>query len=465
MPRVQFSDVVPPEKRSIRNVPIPSAGRRAKTATPQPKVVREEIREVKKAAEVEAIPIPINTVSSIPKKAEAPYKRPEQPYYHEDRLPTSKSRKKMVYSVVALLAIVGFIGTMMTVFASANVLVTPKTEALTVATTITAIPEALETGSANVPYEIIKITKQKSVDVEAKGEEMVERKASGKITIYNNFSTDPQRLITRTRFETSDGLIYRIAESITIPGKTSSAPGQLEVEVFADEAGAKYNIGKTDFTVPGFKSDSARFSGFYAKSSTEMSGGLVGKVKKIDEATRQSALQTLESDLRSDAEKDFSTKIPEGLVSLQGNVVYEFRELPQKDSGDTTTLTKEVTAYAIMLNQASLSHKLASGYLASSTDWQDIEALINDFTSIRITDKPAKLEAGSTITLKLDGPAVAVAKVDKEAISNALSGIPRGSIGDTMNQFVGVKSIRATIRPMWKKSFPDSPAKIHVDTE
>ena len=36
MPRIQFSDVVPPEKRSIRNVAIPSNSHRSKiTKTPE----------------------------------------------------------------------------------------------------------------------------------------------------------------------------------------------------------------------------------------------------------------------------------------------------------------------------------------------------------------------------------------------------------------------------------------------
>ena len=73
------------------------------------------------------------------------------------------------------------------------------------------------------------------------GEEAVEVKASGKIMVYNNFSSEPQRLIIRTRFETKEGLIYRIPESIVVPGKTVKmgweTPGSKEIGVFADEPG------------------------------------------------------------------------------------------------------------------------------------------------------------------------------------------------------------------------------------
>ena len=107
-------------------------------------------------------------------------------------------------------------------------------------------------------------------------------------------SSDPQRLITRTRFQSPEGLIYRIAESAVVPGKTTKngvdTPGSIEVTVFADEAGDKYNIKKTDFTIPGFKSDASRFKNIYARSSTDMTGGFVGKMKTILPADKATAI-------------------------------------------------------------------------------------------------------------------------------------------------------------------------------
>jgi len=43
----------------------------------------------------------------------------------------------------------------------------------------------------------------------ASGSDFVERGATGIITIYNDFSSDPQDLVATTRFETPDGKIYR----------------------------------------------------------------------------------------------------------------------------------------------------------------------------------------------------------------------------------------------------------------
>ena len=103
-------------------------------------------------------------------------------------------------------------------------------------------------------------------------------------------------------------MIYRIPESINVPGKTVKdgveTPGTIEVEVFADEAGEKYNIGKVDFTVPGFKNDPARYKGFYARSVTAMTGGFVGKMKTVLPEEKRSTLAQLDADIKTELQKE-----------------------------------------------------------------------------------------------------------------------------------------------------------------
>src|SRR3989344_6700422 len=78
---------------------------------------------------------------------------------------------------------------------------------------------ARKSGEGELLYSVVKLSKEKGVDVPASGEEQVSRKASGTIVVYNNVSTEAQRLIATTRFETTAGLVYRVAKDIVIPGK------------------------------------------------------------------------------------------------------------------------------------------------------------------------------------------------------------------------------------------------------
>ena len=82
-------------------------------------------------------------------------------------------------------------------------------------------------------------------------------KANGTITISNAFSEASQPLVATTRFETSDGKLYRLVDGVTVPGaKTEdgkTVPGKIEARVMADQAGTKYNLTTGTFTIPGFK--------------------------------------------------------------------------------------------------------------------------------------------------------------------------------------------------------------------
>src|SRR3989344_6529655 len=164
-------------------------------------------------------------------------------------------------------------------FSGATVFATPRQEAVTVNGTFTAVKES---KPGELQYETMTLSKETSLSVSATGEKHVERKASGNIVIYNNYNSESQRLIKNTRFETPEGLIYRVDKSVTVPGRKSeggvAAPGSMEITVYADQPGSSYNIGLTDFTIPGLKGD-PRYEKFYARSKTPMTGGVSGVVK------------------------------------------------------------------------------------------------------------------------------------------------------------------------------------------
>lgn len=404
------------------------------------------------------------------KKSSGPYEY----YYPKEKVAPGpqvgvprKSRKKtFAFGAIVAILIGVFVVVMMTVFASATIVINPKSQAAQVDLKITG--EAGKTTEETVRYEVIKLSETKTVTVPATGEEAVELKASGKIVVYNNFSSEPQRLIVRTRFETPDGLVFRIPESIVVPGKTVKGgvetPGSIEVEVFADEAGEKYNVEKTDFTIPGFKNDPSRFKNFYARSSTDMAGGFIGKRKTVQPADRQTALQSVDMELESSLAKNLQAKVPEGLVLLSGAIEYKSKELPQKEEASAVVLKKEMTAYAVMLNRQDLSDKITSEYIAKSAEWEGIEPTVKDYSTLKVIDLPADIETGSKLELQISGAIKVLADINTDIISQRLLGAPKGNVARLMDEFAGISSITATIRPIWKQSFPQNPSKIYVET-
>ncbi|MEK7118245.1 MAG: hypothetical protein AAB869_01415, partial [Patescibacteria group bacterium] len=211
-------------------------------------------------------------------------------------------------------------------FANASVMIVPKHETLPMDEKFSAFKNGT---SSDLYYATMSTTTSLSLEVPATGEKAVTAKASGKIVVYNK-QTVAQRLIKNTRFQTPDGRIYRINDSITVPKTTvtggKSAPGSLEVTVYADEAGPRYNSDPVDFTLPGLK-DSPLFTKVYARSNGSIAGGASGTVKTVSDRDLKQAGEDLrvqlETKLRSKARGDLA---PFQIAYDPASIVVEFGE-------------------------------------------------------------------------------------------------------------------------------------------
>jgi hypothetical protein len=132
-----------------------------------------------------------------------------------------------------------------------------------------------------LPAELFTERRNLQMSFPANGKQKIEKKAQGKLTIYNSYSSDPQVLVADTRFFSPDNKIFRLNKAVTVPGakiqEGKIVPSSIEVGVTADQPGAEYNIGPVaKFTIPGLKG-SPKYEGFYAKSDQSMAGGFVGE--------------------------------------------------------------------------------------------------------------------------------------------------------------------------------------------
>lgn len=412
MPKNIIQDVVPPGKRTIRNIPIfNSRPRRPTPASPDLTYEKE--------------------------------KPPLPPAQSEPILPKRKSGFGKIFAGLGVLAVAGFTLFLITIFASAEVSVVPKREILSA---------DLKTA---LPYEIVEVEKEAEKQVQANGEEEVEKKASGRITIYNKFSSESQRLIARTRFQTAEGLIYRISESVVVPGM-----GQVEATVYADEAGEKYNLSEAEFTVPGFKDDPKRFAGFYAKTKTAMAGGFIGKVKKVSKEDRETAIQNMESSLAQDLEREVRAKILDSQIAPGGSISYEFAELPDGSAyGDNAIVKRAGKARAVVLTKKSLESAIALKYLSS---WNGLVSVAESWSGLTIALPEGADFSSSTLDLVIKGEVTMAAEINDGLISESLAGKPKADLKTIMANFPAVVSAQAAVKPVWKNAFPSDPSKIHI---
>lgn len=112
--------------------------------------------------------------------------------------------------------------------------------------------------------------------------------AKGIITIVNE-SGQPWPLVEKTRFQTEEGLVFRIQQAVTVPPFREGKPGTLDSTVAADPfdangqvIGERGNILPTRFFLPGFKNPENQKK-LYGISNQPMSGGFTKVIRSISE--------------------------------------------------------------------------------------------------------------------------------------------------------------------------------------
>ncbi len=162
----------------------------------------------------------------------------------------------------------------------------------------------LETHPSHVIASYPVTTKvSKTITHTATGKKFSEKgsNSSGKLTVVN-LTSNAWPLIAKTRFQTSDGIVFRLPEAVTVPAASASGPGKLEVYVVADPVDANGaivgelgNVGPTKFFLPGLKESSR--NELYAESTKPMSGGVTDYIAFVSKEDIEAAKGRIENDL------------------------------------------------------------------------------------------------------------------------------------------------------------------------
>lgn len=157
-------------------------------------------------------------------------------------------------------------------------------------------------------------------------EKSIERKAVGRVTLYNEFGESSQPLVAGTRLETPDGKLFRLRDRVVVPGATKSGgeliPASIEADVIADKAGESYNIDPVArFSIPGF-AGTAKFNAFYAESKSPMTGGFVGEGKYPTAEDIKMAKESAERQMKEVVESFLDALVLDGFKIIEGSRKY-----------------------------------------------------------------------------------------------------------------------------------------------
>ncbi len=347
-----------------------------------------------------------------------------------------------------------------TVFAGATVTIYPRTETVQPPATLQAQQNA---PLGVLPYQTITASRSASLSVAAAGTQHVSRAASGVVTINNSYSSAPQRLIANTRFEAPDGKIYRIHDSVTVPGMASGKSGTVTATIYADSPGPSYNRpAATTFTIPGFKGD-PRYSKFAATTQGPIGGGFIGDEPAVAPADLAVAKATLQKQVDADVHAAAASQVPQDSVAIPATLTVVFADITQEAAADKTAkLTESATATGAIVRQADLAAAIAR---RGVTGYKGEAVLFGDTGQMSLTVATSTKPSDGTLTLQLGGTATLVWQYDPNALLQALVGKDKSEFQTVIQTFEpAVAKADASIRPFWQGKFPSDPAKISIKT-
>lgn len=379
---------------------------------------------------------------------------------------------RLVVGAVVVIAIIGgAVFGVSTLFAGTEIIVHPKvSEVFLDAEVVTATKD-----DTAAPLHYIVFTKSfsKSAPVEATGSQEVSEKASGTITIENRHSSRSQRLVENTRFQTADGLIFRTPTAVTVPGYRgegeSMVPGQVTITVVADEAGEKYNVAPTTFTIPGFKG-SPQFTTITARSATTFAGGFVGSRPSVSAETKEKTVATLHEQMAEELEGWIQTELPDGYIFVpdwKDLLSVTYRTLPPTTAeGGKVTLTEEAQVSVIALHAPSLAQIIAERGGGGYTEEQGVRFENPAQFSISIDGAPELPWEEVELPIRITGGGRLIADIDVSALKLRLAGQPEENVPLIVAENKpGLDSLEVKFRPFWNRTFPQNPESIKASVE
>ncbi len=343
-----------------------------------------------------------------------------------------------------LLLVLGIFSAM--TFSSAIVEVEQKT-----ASALVDIEDA-DVDVKTVVSDVVTVTKDLGVlEVDETKPQSSGEPASGTITVMNDFSSVPRKLVRRTRFESSDGKIYRILEEVSVPGFTDAGPGSIEVRVVADDAGAEANIEAGKLTIPGF-TGMDEFKGIWGEVETPV---VAVSGVSLDDEERVKVESEMRSKLESQASKIIEDLLPEGYVALVDSVKkdIEFQDIEvDEDNSGSLVASMEITLNAV--HKENLKAAL----------FEAVEEVPEGDTSVRvhnITDLVLELDDDA---VNITGQPIFIWQYDREKLTDALAGKSLRDTNEILTDFSSINTVSATIKPLTflQRRYPKNEKRIEL---
>ena len=423
MAKKTFQDIIPPERRSIRNLSLPK---------------QSETKEEK------------HVLKSHKQKEVSENTQKEEDIW----IPQESNPSKIRVWLLAIICLSALATVVVFLISKAEISVTIKKYDIKMENDLYALKSPSDANG--LIYSSISLKDSGSLSVEATGQKNISSIAHGRIIIYNNLTT-PQKLISGTHLSDPKGLIFMTDKSITIPARKTKlgkiVPGSMEVEIHAEKPGNIYNVGLTDFSIVAFKDD-PRNTNVYGRSKTPISGGEQGVIAVIDDALASTTKIQIENDLAKKIISEARAQVPDNFILLNNSYEIDF-------GLEAPTLSENK---AIIKESAALK-----GYIFDKTK---LVSYLSSIKNIPIESDPlikidssdlsigSISEDGDKLKMHLSGILHITYDLDKNSLKKDLQGKSKVDALKILGNYVAIDKAKITTTPLW--NVPNNTDRISI---
>lgn len=324
----------------------------------------------------------------------------------------------------------------------------------------------IDFGGRRIPAEVFSQKKNFTFSFPATGKKTVERKASGKITIYNSYSSEPQPLIEKTRFVAPDGKIFRLVSSVTVPGAKVTGgkivPSSVEAAVAAEQPGPQYNIGPVSrFSIPGLQA-TPKYQGFYAESKEPFKGGFIGEAAFPTESDVKKAKEEAVKNLRESIDSFLTLQMPKDFKVIDG--ARQFKILKEElnsevDEKGNFTFFAEAESSSIAFKEADVIEIFESFAKENIKDGFGLKNYGIEYGAGRPDFKTGQ------ISFAVDFSGVFEKTVDIEDFKQKAAGKKESGLRDLIYSMSDIEKSTISFWPKWVKKTPINIDRIKVEIE
>jgi hypothetical protein len=270
-------------------------------------------------------------------------------------------------------------------------------------------------------------------------------KASGNITIVNNYSKE-QTLVETTRLLTSDGILFHLAKTVTVP-----AGSKISAIAIADESGDKYLVGPGKLTIPGL------WEGLQDKIFAENSQSMAFNEIIYHEVTAETintAISSLREQITAKAIEEFQPQLSANeFINKDALIIQEIRRSTSAvigEDADNFDVELELSIKTLTYDEQKLLAKIENDINILAEQNQGLINFSNNDVSVSISENEEVVNGVIGLIQGKYKIQLANPNIDLEQIKDKT---PTEAI-EYLTNLSSISSANVTLAPFWLKTIP-----------